>query len=112
MPSSSSRVLAGTPEEVFDVGDVPDSATGRLGQVLPGLLAQGDPLGGLLGISLLGVGGFSFIIAGLVYTACFADGLSPVGAFAYGCPGVARFRALGRAAGYDLSRMSVDAATT
>ena len=88
-------MLAGPPTQVHQLGGLPGSAAGRLGQVLSGLLAQGDPLGGLLGFSLLGVSGLNFIIAGFIYTTCFADGLSPVGVYAYGRPGVGQFRALG-----------------
>ena len=92
-------MLAGTPEEVLYVGDVPDSATGRLGQVLPGLLAQGGTLGRRSREPVFSIGGFDIIVSGVIDTTRFADGLSTVGFFAYWCPGVARFRALGQGCG-------------
>ena len=86
MPSSGSRVLAGTPEEVFYVGDVPDSATGRLGQVLPGLLAQGGTLGRRSREPVFSIGGFDIIVSGVIDTTRFADGLPTVGSFGQGSP--------------------------
>ena len=99
MHPPSRWLLAGTPEEVLYMGDVPDSATGRLGQILPGLLAQGGTLGRRSREPVFSIGGFDIIVSGVIDTTRFADGLSTVGFFAYRCPGVARFRALGQGRG-------------
>ena len=48
---------------------------------------------------MFSIGGFDIIVSGVINTARFADGLSTVGFFAYRCPGVARFRALGQGCG-------------
>ena len=48
---------------------------------------------------MLSIGGFHFIVSGVIDTTRFADGLSTVGFFAYRCPGVAQFRALGQGCG-------------
>ena len=48
---------------------------------------------------MLGIGGFHFIVSGVIDTTRIADDLSTVGFFAYWCPGVARFRALRQGCG-------------
>ena len=76
-------MLAGPPTQVQQLGGLPGSAAGRLGQVLSGLLAQGDPLGGLLGFSVLSISRLNIIVTGFFHTTCFADGISSVNAFGY-----------------------------
>ena len=44
---------------------------------------------------MFSIGSFHFIVSGVINTTRIADDLSTVGSFAYWCPGVARFRALG-----------------
>ena len=48
---------------------------------------------------MLGIGGFNVIISRVIDATGFADGLPTVGFFAYRCPGVAQFRALGQGCG-------------
>ena len=44
---------------------------------------------------MFGVSSLHFIVSGVIDATRIADDLSTVGSFAYWCPGVAQFRALG-----------------